>query len=404
MKIAYVFDRPLPARQTDSEQALQTIAALSRRGAHVSLVLPAQRTAPSARELAAHYQVSGDFEVVYAPTPFRDFELGRKWWHALRAIELPAVAAADLVYTRNFPTLFALGRGRRPFAYETYRPWSDQFPVLAPFFRRAMASPFFLGAVLHSHFARDRYAALGVDEQRLLVAHNGHDPSRFVSPPPRSELRAALGLPLDRKVVVYTGHVNLTKGLDTVLRMARQLPDVAFVLVGSDGRGVIESLAARTSNVSVVPWQPFDSVARYLLAADVLLQPPSRVPLKLIGNTVLPMKLFLYLAAGRPIVAPDLPDMREVLRHDHNALLVPTGDDDAASLAVARVIGEPGLAERLSQGARETAAGLTWDARAARILSFLETRRSALAGSSAFDARNGSARRGEVCQSPGDAS
>ncbi len=376
MKIAYVFDRPLPARQTDSEQALQTIAAFARQGAQVRLVLPASASQPDARSLAAHYQVQGDFEVTYAPTPFRGFELGRKWWHALRASELEVVADADLVYTRNFPTLFALARGKRLFAYETYRPWSDQFPVLAPLFRRAMASPFFLGAVLHSQFARDRYRALGVDERLLLVAHNGHDPSRFMIEPPRDELRAALSLPLDRKVVVYTGHVNLTKGLDTVLRMARRLPRVCFVLVGSDGNGLIEKLARRTDNVIVVPWQPFDTVARYLMAADVLLQPPSRIPLKLVGNTVLPMKLFLYLAAGRPIVAPDLPDMREVLAQDDNALLVPTGDDDAAVRAVTRIIEEPGLAERLSRGAKRTAAGLTWDARAARILSFLEARRS----------------------------
>jgi glycosyltransferase involved in cell wall biosynthesis len=376
MKIAYVFDRPLPARQTDSEQALQTIAAFARQGAEMRLVLPASAASPSARELARHYQVQGEFEVTYAPTPFGAFELGRKGWHALRAADVPAVADADVIYTRNFPTLFALARGKRLFAYETYRPWSDQFPVLAPLFRRAMASPFFLGAVLHSQFARDRYRALGVDERRLLVAHNGHDPSRFLHEPPRAELRASLALPLDRKVVVYTGHVNLTKGLDTVLRMARRLPHVCFVLVGSDGSGLIEILARRRENVIVVPWQPFDIVARYLMAADVLLQPPSRIPLKLIGNTVLPMKLFLYLAAGRPIVAPDLPDMREVLAHDDNALLVPTGDDDAAVHAVTRIIEEPGLAARLSQAAKKTAAGLTWDARAARILSFLEARRS----------------------------
>src|SRR5690606_31465110 len=115
-----------------------------------------------------------------------------------------------------------------------------------------------------------------------------------------------------------------------------------------------------------------------LMAADVLLQPPSRIPLKLVGNTVLPMKLFLYLAAGRPIIAPDLPDMREVLRHEHNALLVPTGDDDAAARAVTRVVTEPGLAERLSAAAKQTAATLTWDARAERILSFLESQRRAL--------------------------
>jgi glycosyltransferase involved in cell wall biosynthesis len=376
MKIAYVFDRPLPARETDSEQAVQTIAAFARRGANVCLVLPARGAGTTPRELADHYQVSGDFEVQTVPTPFRGFELGRKGWHALRALELPVVADADVVYTRNFPTLFALARRQQRFAYETYRPWSDQFPVLAPLFRRAMASPHFLGAILHSHFARDRYQALGVDERRLLVAHNGHDPTRFIDQPPQAELRARLSLPVDRKIVVYTGHVNLTKGLDTVLRMARRLPRVSFVLVGSDGNGWIETLARRTENVSVVAWQPFDTVARYLMAADVLLQPPSRIPLRLVGNTVLPMKLFLYLAAGRPIVAPDLPDMREVLQHDHNALLVPTGDDDAAVNAVARVLDEPGLADRLSAAARRTAEGLTWDARAERILSFLDARRS----------------------------
>jgi glycosyltransferase involved in cell wall biosynthesis len=374
MKIAYVFDRPLPARETDSEQAMQTIAAFARQGAHVTLVLPARGSLPSARELAAHYQVTGDFEVQPAPTPFTGFEFGRKWWHALRAHELPAVAGADVVYTRNFPTLLALAEGKRLFAYETYRPWHDQFAVLAPLFRRAMAAPRFLGAILHSQFARDRYHALGVDERRLLVAHNGHDPSRFSHAPPQGELRAELGLPLDRKLVVYTGHVNLTKGLDTVLKMARRLPEVSFVLVGSEGSGVIERLARLTRNVSVVPWQPFDVVARYLMAADVLLQPPSRIPLKLVGNTVLPMKLFLYLAAGRPIVAPDLPDMRELLENERNALLVPAGDDDAAVRAVQRALGEPGLADRLSTAARQTARGLTWDARAERILSFLERR------------------------------
>jgi glycosyltransferase involved in cell wall biosynthesis len=175
---------------------------------------------------------------------------------------------------------------------------------------------------------------------------------------------------------VYTGHVNLTKGLDTVLRMARRLPDVSFVLVGSEGTGVIERLARLVSNVSVVPWKPFDVVTRYLMAADVLLQPPSRIPLKLVGNTVLPMKLFLYLAAGRPIVAPDLPDMRELLEHERNALLVPTGDDDAAVNALQRIFGDAGLAERLSAAARQTSRGLTWDARAERILAFLEKRRA----------------------------
>ena len=121
MKIAYVFDRPLPARETDSEQALQTLSAFARQGAEVRLVLPAQRRVQTAKELSEHYEVQGDFELVSAATPFAGWPTPRKWWHAARAPQLPAVSSADLVYTRNFPTLFALARGHQPFAYETYR-------------------------------------------------------------------------------------------------------------------------------------------------------------------------------------------------------------------------------------------------------------------------------------------
>jgi glycosyltransferase involved in cell wall biosynthesis len=339
-------------------------------------VLPAQQAPQTARELAAHYGVQGDFELVRVPTPFERFPTARKWWHATHALRLPAVTSADVVYTRNFPTLFALARRRQAFAYETYRPWPDQFRVLRPAFRAALGSGACLGAILHSHLASECYAALGVDRQRLLVAHNGHDPARFLDPPSRAELRAALDLPADRPLVVYTGHINLTKGLDTVFQLARRLPRALFLLVGSEGRGVVETLARQLGNIALVPWQPFEMVTRYLLAADVLLQPPSRVPLRLIGNTVLPMKIFLYLAAGRPIVAPDLPDLREVLEHDVNALLVAPGDHVAAANAVERLLDEPGLAQRLADAARQTAAGLTWDARARRVLEFLERRLS----------------------------
>ena len=375
MKIAYVFDRPLPARETDSEQALQTLAAFSRQGAEVLLVLPgASERNSSAEELAAHYQVKGRFDVMYADNPVAAWSSARKLWHANVATRLAAVQSADLVYTRNFPSLLSLARGTRPFAYETYRPWPDQFRVLRWPFRAAMSAPAFVGAILHSQFTRDRYHALGVPDERLLVAHNGHDPERFRERPAQGELRRSLDLPLDRPVVVYTGHINLTKGMDVVLGMARRMPRALFVLVGSEGHGVVERLARRHANVKVVAWQPFGTVARYLMAADVLLQPPSRVPLKLIGNTVLPMKLFLYLAAGRPIVAPDLPDMRELLIHDHNALLVPPGSDEGGAHALGRLLDEPELAERLGRAALATSERLTWDARARRILEFLERR------------------------------
>src|SRR5262249_43065578 len=80
-----------------------------------------------------------------------------------------------------------------------------------------------------------------------------------------------------------------------------------FILVGSEGDGPVEAAAHQIPNVSLVPWQPFGQLPPWLYAADVLLIPPSLDPLRRHGNTVLPIKLFLYLGAGRALLAPRAP-------------------------------------------------------------------------------------------------
>ena len=87
------------------------------------------------------------------------------------------------------------------------------------------------------------------------------------------------------------------------------------------------------------------------------------------------MKTYAYLAAGRPILAPRSPDTAELLRHGENAWLVEPERPDLAAAALSEILGSPDLAERLGAGAARTAAGLSWDARAAAILRFLDASR-----------------------------
>ncbi|HMC92286.1 MAG TPA: glycosyltransferase, partial [Allosphingosinicella sp.] len=81
---------------------------------------------------------------------------------------------------------------------------------------------------------------------------------------------------------------------------------------------------------------------------------------------------FAYLAAGRPILAPAAPDTAELLRDGKNALLVPPGDPAAAAAALDRVLANAVLATLLAASAAALAESLSWDARARRILDFLE--------------------------------
>jgi glycosyltransferase involved in cell wall biosynthesis len=373
MKITYLFDRPLPANETDSEQAMHTIAALARAGADVTLVLPTRRDVGiDAEGIRAHYLARGDFRIVGVPQPVYGVSDARKWWHAVFA--RVHAQGSDVLYTRNFPTLFMAASADQPYCYETYRPWFDTFRPLAPAFRAALNKG--LGAVLHSQYAVDRYASIGVPRDKLCVVHNGYDPTLIEGVP--ANPRAELGLPRDRPIVAYTGHVNATKGIETIVAMAERTPEALFLLVGHDGKGgLIELLARRVPNVQLVPWQPFARVAYYLKAADVLLLPPSDRGLALIGNTVLPMKLFQYLAAGKPILAPRTPDLVELLRDGENARLVPPGDLEAATRALRELLQDASVASSLARGALETSRGLTWDARAQKILRFLERRLAA---------------------------
>lgn len=374
MRIVYLFDRGLPATETDSEQMVQTVAALARRGVDVTMLLPETAQAASADEIRSYYRVRGDFRVEYVRNRLAAWSTGRKWVHALSSLSRARELRPDVLYTRNFPTLFAaLGR-RESIAYETYRPWGDQFPILRPAFRAAMNAPGFIGGVLHSEVARGRYEQLGAPPDRLRVIHNGYDPGLFEPRMTKTEARTALGLSQDETLVTYTGHVNVTKGLELVLAMAKRCPEATFLLVGSEGDGPIQQLARRIPNVRVIPWQPFDQTVRYLIASDVLLQPPSALPLRLVGNTVLPMKLFLYLAARRPILAPATEDVREVLTDGVNAVLVPPGDVPAAIAALRALLASPTRATAIADAAAMSAVHLTWDARAEKLEAFLTER------------------------------
>jgi glycosyltransferase involved in cell wall biosynthesis len=378
MQILYVYDASMPDTGADTEQVVNTVSALSRQGFVMELLIPGLFDGPGdAGALREYYQVQGDFSVHLLRRRYHQLRGAEKWSHALRAPRHPAAVAADLVYTRNLPAAWSFLRAGRRVVYEHFRPWGDQHPPLQPFLRQVLRHPNLVGAVLHSRHALQSYLRLGIPESRLLVAHNGWAPARMEPRLSRAEARARLELEPDRFTVVYTGRMNARKGLDVLLQAAGAAPELGFVLVGSEGDGPVEAMARTLANVRVVPWQRFSDLAPWLYAADVLVIPPSLVPLERHGNTVLPIKLFLYLAAGRVLLAPRAPDTAELLSDGVNAALVPPGDVAAVVARLRALAASRVETESLARGALATAQDLTWDARASRIATFIRGRLSA---------------------------
>jgi glycosyltransferase involved in cell wall biosynthesis len=315
--------------------------------------------------------VQGDLRLVQRPGQSGE-SLPRQFAWLRRVFRDPEIGGADLISAR-IPALLGVGGGSPlPFAFDHYRPWPDDLPILRPLIRRTAGSPKCLGFILHSDYAAGAYRRARVAEEKILVARNGADPP--AAAPDKAAARAALDLPADRPIALYAGRINREKGLDQLLVLAALRPEIQFVLVGSESEGAIEGEARAHANVRIVPWQAPAQLPAWLAAADALLIPPSRAPLERYGNCVLPLKLFAYLAAGRPILAPIAPDTAELLADGDNALLVPPDDPNAAAAALDRILNEPGLAPRLAAAALCQSQGLSWDARAAGIQRFLEAR------------------------------
>src|SRR5690606_5066094 len=140
MKLRYVYDQFLPSRDTDTEQVLNTIAALGRRGVDVELVVPEPPAgAVDPDVLRDYYQVRGPFAVRTAPVSLARVRPLQRTVHGFRGARVSG--SHDVLYTRNLHAVaLGLAHGHRV-AYEHFRPWSDQYPPLEPVLRAMFRHP-----------------------------------------------------------------------------------------------------------------------------------------------------------------------------------------------------------------------------------------------------------------------
>jgi glycosyltransferase involved in cell wall biosynthesis len=230
------------------------------------------------------------------------------------------------------------------------------------------------GVVANSH-ALGRELISRVLSRNVLPTHQGVDLAPYQKAPARDEVRRRLSLPSDRALVVYTG--KLYPGYDEIeyIVQAAATPacrDFLFVLVGGrdDHAAAWREAAQRRdlTNVLFPGFVPPAEVHQYHVAADALLMYyPSWVTTSAFAS---PGKLFGYMAAGRPIIAVDLPVLREVLGDPPAATLVPADTPTALAEAIASVVSQPDRARQFADAAKERVAEFTWDARSEHVMAF----------------------------------
>lgn len=165
---------------------------------------------------------------------------------------------------------------------------------------------------------------------------------------PAQALRAELGIEPNARVILYAGNFQEYQGVDILIdsmAVVRQShPDAVLVLLGSSIGDNVEQLRTRGNGALVVcPRQPHDVVPSYLHMAQILVSPRK-------SGENLPLKLFEYLAAGKPIVATDNKHHRMVLHEDRAVFSDTTAEGLAA--AISGLLDDPEKMELLAAAAK----------------------------------------------------
>lgn len=235
------------------------------------------------------------------------------------------------------------------------------------------------GLIAISGGVRDDLVGLGIPEDQILVEHDGFEASRGAGLG-REEARAKLGVAQDAKLVVYTGGLLEWKGVDLLVDAARELPELTFLIAGGMDADVAKLRARYLSgkdagapdNVRLDGFIAPKDVRDYLSAADLGIVPNRSKP-AISAKYTSPLKVFEAMDAGLPLVVSDLPSLREIL-DDTEACYCAADDSAALGRAIAKVMGDEGLRASMSAKMNARAEDHSWDARAKRILDWMDTR------------------------------
>jgi phosphatidylinositol alpha-mannosyltransferase len=186
----------------------------------------------------------------------------------------------------------------------------------------------------------------------LEIVPNGVDVSAF------SSARARTDLPEGRRIL-WVNRLDAQKGFPVALaafsKVLVDVPDASFVVVGEGKdreslRLLTEPALARVDMRGAVENA---EVPAYHAACEVFVASAT-------GQESFGIAVVEAMAAGLPVVASDIPGYREVVTDGVDGLLVPPRDPEALAAGLVRVLGEPELAKRLGEAARERARTFDW--------------------------------------------
>ena len=376
-KLGYIASTAIPTQGANTIHVMKMCAALAEIGLDVTLYAkrPADYNGATGRgDMPGHFHTQAAFPVVLQARDSR----GRE--DLLYRLMRQAIAdGCTHVYTQSLEVALYATLADVPVILEEH-----EIKREAEFAYQSLVarSPTLEQIVVISQPLKRLHAAMlrGL-ERRITVLHEAADVRAEVRPPLDLQTQSRPG-----RNIGYVGHLYPDTGAELCWELARRMPNVSFHMLGGTAEDIAE-WQAKSQDIPNLVFHGQHSPAEehgFIAAVDICIAPfphdtkASGEPYG-VAALIPPLKIFEYMAQGKPVVTSDLPILCKVLVSEETALICNPVQPESFVQALNRLIADPALGQRLGRTAKARMENdFTWPARACAVRVFFETARPPL--------------------------
>ena len=277
--------------------------------------------------------------------------------------------SSDILFTRSPLIIFFSVFKKQSIIYEAHNSYFAKQKqlnyVYNIFFRRMFKSSYLKLFISISDNLNNFWLKKGLPQSKALALHDG---TTIIG----SNDLPQIDLPFNNSnlLVTYTGSLYVDRGLERIIKLARDFKNLNFLIVGGPIENSVkfreECQLENINNILFTGPVPHHTVASYLEKSDILLALWSKkVPTI---NYCSPLKVFEYMASNKLIIADGFITIKEVLIHNTNSLLVIPDDYESLKENLRKVIKDKSLLQLGHNNSKLIKEKYTWKVRSFKML------------------------------------
>lgn len=362
MRIAIISTSQIPSTTANSIQVMKICNAYRELGHEVVLIVPGEKKA-GWEELSKIFGISKEFSIRYIKT----FKFLRRYDFFIISGFILLFKSFHLVHTWLPQVALIAGLLRTPYMMELHGlptgnlgPWFHKKLFFSNHKKRFLVITNALKLLYENKF---QFTFTPMD---IVIAPNGVTLEPYYDNKKVIGLRSKLGLD-NHFTAVYTGHLYQGRGMKLLIELAKSLPDVQFLWVGGRVDDVNywkdQSEKLELRNLTLTGFVNNEEIPAYQILGDVLLMPYENIIAGSSGGNSVdfcsPMKMFEYMAAGKPIISSDLPIIHEIL-NEKNAIFCSFDDVNQWVKAIEKLKANSEFGQNIGDKAKKDVEQYTW--------------------------------------------